>query len=354
MKVLIADHDLAATRSIRGALEKAGHTVTSETTGESALKRLEGEGAFDLLIVEWMMPDLDGTTLIRHVRSRLPHQPAILLMSVLGGPVARAHALHVGADELLVKPFATVPLLLAVKNVCGRPRRAPPEASASMVVGRRKNHPLEATAAWGAARQTIRETLSGCTSLEITPTNIARPSEEIGATLGMVDVEHQLELVIGAFASRATGSALAYAMIGDAATDETILREMLGELCNNILGAMKTAMRLEDFTFTLALPTPADPPAAGTFTQTLEAVATYEYTAPNVEIQVVVGVRPTGNITVFVEALTENMVLAESVLNEAGILVLAAGTRLTPTTAGRLAHHLPGRKVRVCIAAKAA
>lgn len=350
VRVLIADSDVATVRLIKSTLEKAGHAVSAVATGEGARARLE-DGGFDLLITEWMLPDLDGTAICRHVRSRLPQQPAILLISALGGPPARAHALHVGADEFLVKPIGAVPLLLAVKSVCARPRRAPPKIPISEIVGHRPNHPLEATAAWSAARETICETLAGCTSLEICPTKKANPSEEVRATLGMVDVEHQVELVVGLFTSRATGSALAYAMLGEAATDGAVLQEMLGELCNNVLGAMKAAMRSEDYTFTLALPTGAQPAARAELTATLEAVATYDYNAPNVEMHVVVGVRPTGNIAMAVEALAENMVLAESVINEAGILILAAGTRLTPTTAGRFAHHLPGGRVRVCVVA---
>ncbi len=64
MKILVAEDDLDNARLLESILKKNAHTVEVVGDGEEALKRLRG-GWFDALLTDWMMPEMDGVTLIR-------------------------------------------------------------------------------------------------------------------------------------------------------------------------------------------------------------------------------------------------------------------------------------------------
>ncbi len=106
MKILIADDDVVSALMLRRTLERWGYTVTVVNDGTRALIALQKPGAPKLMILDWMMPGLDGPEVIRELRSQVSehYNYAILLTSrdqqddVIAG-------LEAGADDYLRKPF---------------------------------------------------------------------------------------------------------------------------------------------------------------------------------------------------------------------------------------------------------
>jgi CheY-like chemotaxis protein len=342
MRVMIAHEDVAETTPARVALQGAGHHVEVVTTGEAALAALRRE-TFDALVIGWMMPDVDGPTICRRLRARVGHQPVVILASPFCGAPARAHAVRVGADELLQQPLSPRALVDTLRKFEGKvraPRQVPTTAS---------THGLERTKTWRDLPTLLGSTLIDCTTMDLVWRPVPRPSDEVRATLAMVDVEHMVEVNVGLFATRRTAAALARVMIGDVSTDPATLHDLLGELCNNVLGATKRALLAEHFTFALALESSQRPPTYEGFTATLAPKVIHTFLEGDVELCVVVGFRTPEEVTVASEDLREHMIVGEDIRNEHGALLVAAGTRLSATTAARMGQILRRRRVRVCM-----
>ena len=118
--ILVADDDARLRTLLQQFLIKHGFRVTAAADAKEALARFDSI-AFDLLILDVMMPGESGLELTKRVRagSEVP----ILLLTAMGEPADRIAGLAGGADEYLVKPFEPDELLLRVRAIL---RRAPP------------------------------------------------------------------------------------------------------------------------------------------------------------------------------------------------------------------------------------
>lgn len=113
MHVLIIedDHDMAS--FISKVLTEAGHVVDMAHKGDAGL-RLARAGDFDALVVDRMLPEKDGLTLMREYRDGGGNSPALIL-SALGDVDHRVEGLKAGADDYLAKPFAPAELAARVE-----------------------------------------------------------------------------------------------------------------------------------------------------------------------------------------------------------------------------------------------
>ena len=120
MRVLIADDEMAVRSSIARALELKGYVVQSAADGREALARM-GEQAFDAIVLDLMMPAIDGLEVCRRMRAAGDATPVLMLTArdAVGDRVA---GLDAGADDYLVKPFALEELLARLRALL---RRAP-------------------------------------------------------------------------------------------------------------------------------------------------------------------------------------------------------------------------------------
>ena len=125
MRVLIAEDDEACALVLERVLRQHGHDVERVTDGASALRRV-ADGGIDLLLTDWMMPEMDGTTLLRRLRSETTQPPHAVMMSNLDSDLARAHALSCGAADFLPKPLH-VEAVLGVLERFVESRAATPE-----------------------------------------------------------------------------------------------------------------------------------------------------------------------------------------------------------------------------------
>jgi two-component system OmpR family response regulator len=104
MRILLIEDDPKAAAHLRAGLEPEGHHVTIAPDGREGLLGAAA-GGFDVLIIDRMLPLLDGLTLLRTLRGASIHTPALFL-TALGGLDDRLEGLRAGGDDYLVKPFA--------------------------------------------------------------------------------------------------------------------------------------------------------------------------------------------------------------------------------------------------------
>ncbi|MGN6360577.1 MAG: response regulator transcription factor [Thermomicrobiales bacterium] len=113
MRLLIVEDDRRLARLMAGVLTEEGLAVDVAHDGETGLDRALG-GAYDVAIIDWMLPGRDGPAICRAVRAaRLP--TALLLLTARAEVEDRVAGLDSGADDYLVKPFAFEELLARVR-----------------------------------------------------------------------------------------------------------------------------------------------------------------------------------------------------------------------------------------------
>ena len=117
-RVLLAEDDRATRESIARALELDGYEVRAVPDGAAALEAFEGDTP-DLLVLDLMMPNVDGLTVCRRLRARSDHTP-ILIATARTEVSDRVSGLDAGADDYLPKPFALDELLARVRALLRR------------------------------------------------------------------------------------------------------------------------------------------------------------------------------------------------------------------------------------------
>ncbi|HXJ56594.1 MAG TPA: response regulator [Verrucomicrobiae bacterium] len=106
MKVLIAEDDPVSRRLLHSALIKWGYDVTVTAHGREAWQALQDPDPPPLLILDWLMPEMDGTEVCRRVRHSPVHQSAyIILLTSRGSKEDIVQGLEAGADDYVTKPF---------------------------------------------------------------------------------------------------------------------------------------------------------------------------------------------------------------------------------------------------------
>lgn len=129
-KVLLVDDEQAITTNLAPFLERSGFLVAVAADGEEALLEIASFGP-DLIVLDVLMPKVDGREVLRQLRQRGDWTPVILLTQI-GESTERAMALEEGADDYLNKPFDPHELVARVRSVLRRARPGqPPLASSS-------------------------------------------------------------------------------------------------------------------------------------------------------------------------------------------------------------------------------
>jgi len=117
--IFIMEDDPAIVEMVEKYLTKEGYTVTVAGDGEEGLRKFEqAQEPFDLVLVDLMMPKVDGMEVIRRIRmhSLVP----ILIMSAKDGDIDKALGLGFGADDYIAKPFSMIELSARIKAIIRR------------------------------------------------------------------------------------------------------------------------------------------------------------------------------------------------------------------------------------------
>jgi two-component system OmpR family response regulator len=118
MKVLLIEDDVKTTAYVKRGLEEHGHVVDSAPNGRDGLFLAAGE-VYDVMIVDRMLPGLDGLGIVKTVRAAGVTTP-VLFLTTMGGIEDRVEGLEVG-DDYLVKPFAFAELHARINALARRP-----------------------------------------------------------------------------------------------------------------------------------------------------------------------------------------------------------------------------------------
>ncbi len=125
--ILVVDDETQILRLLRRTLEAHGYAVDAAETGHAALEAAERH-APDVVLLDLMLPDLDGLEVCRRLRERT--RAPIIVVSARGEERSKVEALDLGADDYLTKPFGTAELLARIRVAL---RRAPGGAAGAAI-----------------------------------------------------------------------------------------------------------------------------------------------------------------------------------------------------------------------------
>ncbi len=123
MRFLVVEDEKRIADFLQRGLESAGYAIDVAPDGQTALD-LVHHTDYDLIILDMMLPDMDGLKVLEKVRNRKT-SPAVLVLSARGTVEDRVRGLELGADDYLVKPFAFVELLARVRVLLRRGQPTP-------------------------------------------------------------------------------------------------------------------------------------------------------------------------------------------------------------------------------------
>lgn len=118
MRLLLIEDDDKTARALRDGLTREGFAVRTAHTGEEGFFLLNTE-AFDLVVLDWMLPGRDGVEILKALRARGTRTP-VLLLTARDTVEDRVQGLESGADDYLVKPFAFPELLARLRSLLRR------------------------------------------------------------------------------------------------------------------------------------------------------------------------------------------------------------------------------------------
>ena len=125
MRILVVEDNHKLAVAIKKGLEQEGFAVDLAYDGLKGFDLAVGE-EYDLIILDLMLPEMEGITFCRKLREEEKGQTPILILTALGQTADKVKGLNAGADDYLVKPFAFAELLARIRALTRRPKEALP------------------------------------------------------------------------------------------------------------------------------------------------------------------------------------------------------------------------------------
>lgn len=117
-RILVVEDDPDIAKLVRLHLEDLGYSVHLEKDGSAGL-RLANSGRYDLVVLDLMLPGMDGLEICKKIRSRKDYLP-VLMLTARSSEMDRVLGLEIGADDYLTKPFSIMELVARVKALFRR------------------------------------------------------------------------------------------------------------------------------------------------------------------------------------------------------------------------------------------
>jgi len=138
--ILVVEDEAALAHLLREALARSGYAVTTYADGRAGLRAAQAAPP-DLLLVDVMLPGLDGFALVRELRRTQPMLP-VLFLTARSAPADVVRGFEAGGNDYLKKPFSLEELLLRVRELLRRQAPAPAPAAESLMLGQFEFRPL--------------------------------------------------------------------------------------------------------------------------------------------------------------------------------------------------------------------
>ncbi len=139
-KMIVADDDEEACHNIVKAMEKTGVTVDYATDGESAVQMMctarENGEPYNLILLDWKMPNLDGLETARLIRKNYSEKIPILLFTAYDWGEIEEEAEEIGVDHFMSKPFFMLSFKEAIRRVMGRHKKVRSETESTVLKGK--------------------------------------------------------------------------------------------------------------------------------------------------------------------------------------------------------------------------
>jgi DNA-binding response OmpR family regulator len=152
VRIIVVDDEPVLLAQLQSTLESLKYTVDAVADGELALERLVDD-MYDLVVLDIMLPKVDGFGVLRHIRKRRINTP-VLMLTARGDVEDKIKGLDLGADDYLAKPFSTSELLARIRALL---RRSGSHGSPVLCAGELSINTVS------------REAFHGKTLLELTP-----------------------------------------------------------------------------------------------------------------------------------------------------------------------------------------
>src|SRR5688572_1259974 len=114
-RILLVDDEPKLRNSLANGMRLEQWVVVAAANGAEAMRSLDSE-PFDLVVLDWMLPDADGVEIMQQIRTRWPDVPVVMI-TARNGRTDRAWALEHGASDFIVKPFAFVDLVARCRKL---------------------------------------------------------------------------------------------------------------------------------------------------------------------------------------------------------------------------------------------
>lgn len=133
MRILIVEDNHSLVASVFEYFEARGHVLDAAPDGHTALYLLS-QNKYDIVVVDWGLPRVDGIELVSRMRADLGSEPPVLMLTARGELDDKLHGFRSGANDYLVKPFAMAELEARLLSLVMRAQQ-PSVATAELIVG---------------------------------------------------------------------------------------------------------------------------------------------------------------------------------------------------------------------------
>src|SRR6476661_6303692 len=118
-RILVVEDDPSIRLGLEDTLTAKGYEVEAVSRGTEGAERA-ASGRFDLVVLDVMLPDIDGFEVCRRIRNSPARKVAVIMLSARGAELDRVRGLELGADDYVTKPFSLMELLARVASVLRR------------------------------------------------------------------------------------------------------------------------------------------------------------------------------------------------------------------------------------------